>query len=132
MHREGRKPRFTSCAAMAAAVMLSSILAAVPSRAESSSNSRCYWEQGVFVCTSKVETDRSVSTTICGSGGIDAACSTKTVEKELPPQKQIYYNETVRTFATRPAGARAETGLQPRGTALRVDPRPVPLTRASE
>jgi hypothetical protein len=47
--------------------------------------SYCGWQQGVYVCQSTYETDYAVTTTLCGSGGIDAACSTKTKLKEPPP-----------------------------------------------
>src|ERR1700751_6265052 len=44
--------------------------------------SYCGWQQGVYVCQSRYETDYAITTTLCGSGGIDAACSTKTKLKE--------------------------------------------------
>jgi hypothetical protein len=48
-------------------------------------NSRCGWTDGVYVCTSRSETPTSVTTTLCGSGGIDAACTSKTEAKKPPP-----------------------------------------------
>jgi hypothetical protein len=75
--------------------ILPTILAPGPSFGQSSYNSRCWWEQGVYACSSRIETSRSVTTTLCGSGGIDSACTSNTIEKEPPRKKEVYYNSYV-------------------------------------
>ena len=70
--------------------MLRTLIAAValtaavsPALADGSrSYTYCGWQQGVYVCQNRSETANSVSSTICGSGGYDAACSTITKNKE--------------------------------------------------
>jgi hypothetical protein len=49
--------------------------------------SYCGWQQGVYVCESRYESDYSTSTMLCGSGGYDAACSGVTKYKEPPKPK---------------------------------------------
>ncbi len=66
-------------------LILAGVLTAcsLAAHADSSGNSRCYWERGVFVCTSSYETPYSKTTTLCGSG-VTSACTTKTIDKEQP------------------------------------------------
>src|SRR4051812_10211350 len=86
----------------AAALTLSSILAAGPSFGQSTTyNSRCGWTQGVYRCNSKFETSRSVTTTTCTSGHRGAGCTSETVEKP------VYYNTEVHVPDPIEAGNRA-------------------------
>jgi hypothetical protein len=49
-------------------------------------NSRCDWVMGgVYGCHSKTETATTETRTFCASGGIDAACTSKTILKDPPP-----------------------------------------------
>src|SRR5690348_5325150 len=48
-------------------------------------NSRCGWTNGVYACWSKTETPNSVTSTLCASGGIDSASTSKTEPKKPPP-----------------------------------------------
>jgi hypothetical protein len=68
-------------------------------------NSRCGWNDGVYACTSKVETPHSVTTTLCASGGIDAACTSKTEEKKRPSESHVL---DVRDDARKAAVPKAE------------------------
>jgi len=54
-------------------------------QAQTTYNSRCGWSGGVYSCNSRTETPRSVTTTLCASGGLGSACTSKSVQKELPP-----------------------------------------------
>jgi hypothetical protein len=113
----------------AAAVILSSILAAEPSFGQSATyNSRCWWQQGVYACNSRLETRRSITTSLCASGGIDAACTNKTIEKEPPPKKQVYYNTEVRVPNTIEAEKRAAVPHTDPG-AISLCPPPHKMTR---
>jgi hypothetical protein len=63
---------------------LATLLATTAAQAQTN----CWWEQGVYACTSTFETDRSVTTTLCASGGLGVSCNTATVKKKiyLPPR----------------------------------------------
>jgi hypothetical protein len=56
----------------------------------SKSHSRCWWQQGVFVCKSTYEDDYSKTSMLCGSGGIDGECKTVTKLKEQPKPEPVY------------------------------------------
>jgi hypothetical protein len=43
-------------------------------------NSHCWWEQGAYACASRLETERTITTTLCGAS-LTSACTSKTVEK---------------------------------------------------
>jgi hypothetical protein len=112
----------------AAVLILSSILATGPSFGQSSTyNSRCWWENGGYVCNSRHETRRSITTTLCASGGIDAACTSKTIEKEPPPKKQVYYNTDVRVPSKIEAEKRAASAYNDLG-AISLCPPPHRMT----
>ena len=57
---------------------------AADSSAQVNSKSRCGWVTGVYRCYSTTETPHSITRTLCGSGGIDAACTSKTIRKKPP------------------------------------------------
>jgi hypothetical protein len=58
--------------------------------AQSSGRSRCGWvARGVYACESVYETPYSKTYTLCGSGGIDSACTTKTTRKDGGPPSQV-------------------------------------------
>jgi hypothetical protein len=73
---------------MRAVFLAAGLLAALCSsaHADSSGKSRCGWvARGVYACESTYETPYSTTYTLCGSGGIDTACTTKTKEKDPEP-----------------------------------------------
>jgi hypothetical protein len=62
--------------------------AATPALASDSHyRSYCGWQQGVYVCESRYDSDYSTTSTLCGSGGYDAACTTTTKYKKPQPPK---------------------------------------------
>ena len=61
-----------------------------PALAQSAGKSRCGWIDGVYACESTYETPYSKTYQLCASGGIDAACTTKTTDKEPPKPPKPY------------------------------------------
>jgi hypothetical protein len=60
--------------------------------AQSSGKSRCGWvARGVYACESKYESPYSSTYTLCGSGGIGSACTTKTTRKDPPGPPSVTY-----------------------------------------
>jgi hypothetical protein len=60
--------------------------------AQSTGKSRCGWvARGVYACESTYESPYSKTYTLCGSGGIDTACTTKTTRKEPPGPPSVTY-----------------------------------------
>lgn len=62
------------------------------------SKTHCGWNDGFYSCSSRTETPRATIDTICGSGGIDSACSTITTPKKIP-----YHGPAREDFAFSPS-----------------------------
>jgi len=73
---------------------------------------QCGWQQGVYVCQSKYESDYGTTTTLCATGDYGTGgCSTKTVTKEQPkPQAPLEADPN--SFDATDAGARARAEEQ--------------------
>ena len=67
-------------------LILAAVLTAVPlaAQADPTYRSRCWHEQGVVACNSTLETEHSITRTICGFGAT-AACKSRVISKDPPP-----------------------------------------------
>jgi hypothetical protein len=72
--------------ALLAAAGLLSVAVCGSADAQSSGQSRCgRVVRGVYACESTYETPTAKTYTLCGSGGINVACTTKTTPKDAGP-----------------------------------------------
>jgi len=65
-------------------LVVSGVMLAGPVWADATYNSRCWREQGVSACASRLETEHSTTRTLCAVGGT-SACVSKTISKDPPP-----------------------------------------------
>lgn len=87
--------------------------------------SDCGWEQGVFVCRSKYETDYATTYTLCASGGYDAACTTKTKEKDPDPPK---YSGPAEEFVPTPTWWKGDSKTWHDSRSTSLCPKPYHMT----
>ena len=76
-----------------ACLAVSGVLLAGPAWADATYKSRCWREQGVSACSSRLETEHSTTRTLCAVGGT-SACVSKTISKE-PPRPMLPPSETM-------------------------------------